>query len=417
MKFIFSFIFVLSQNVIFSQSSNPIIEANKLIAQMDLQIKNKQFKESIQLDWSNEIAYESEMTPHTSFRYLALPNGYGIKEIKFKGYESNIELFYYCKGTTPFYLILNTSAEGCLNKYKVYYELYEPIKCLRQTNDCMGVALGPIEEIKDDVTIIEELKPFDDLNREVETKIDQYLIGLEENPEVYPLRREIKSINSYADLLNFLDNHSPSFSDLDSLYTLLTNKPCPQDLTSSIVNGDSSIIQTLPKDYLHFVFRNSYCQFSYILNNEKDLRQINDFKDFKSNLADFKSNVNLTVAEAYPLNYSNFSIEQLTLIPSNTTMSIGSNLKQWLPELARNRVSYFPTIYAFSPNLIMYRFAENVFETEYSEDEEIQKNSFESKFATDTYSQNLYRYIQSQVFGDIVFIQINNRWVFFDIDR
>jgi hypothetical protein len=98
-------------------------------------------------------------------------------------------------------------------------------------------------------------------------------------------------------------------------------------------------------------------------------------------------------------------------------MSIGSNLKQWLPELARNRVSYFPTIYAFSPNLIMYRFAENVFETEYSEDEEIQKNSFESKFATDTYSQNLYRYIQSQVFGDIVFIQINNRWVFFDIDR
>jgi hypothetical protein len=384
---------------------------------MDLQIKNKQFKESIQLDWSNEIAYESEMTPHTSFRYLALPNGYGIKEIKFKGYESNIELFYYCKGTTPFYLILNTSAEGCLNKYKVYYELYEPIKCLRQTNDCMGVALGPIEEIKDDVTIIEELKPFDDLNREVETKIDQYLIGLEENPEVYPLRREIKSINSYADLLNFLDNHSPSFSDLDSLYTLLTNKPCPQDLTSSIVNGDSSTIQNLPKDYLHFVFRNLYTQFSFNLNSEKDLEQITNYNDFKTNLASYSSNVNIDLAEAFQLNYTNFGLEQLTLMPSNSTLTIASNIKNWFPKLARNRVTYFPTIFAYNTNLIMYHFTENYVETECNEEEEAKKNAFKSQFATDTYSSNLYRYIQSQVFNNIVFIQINNRWVFFDIDR
>jgi hypothetical protein len=417
MKFLHFLALLFFQNLLFSQSSNPILEANNLVSKMDLSIKNKQFKETINLKWSEQLNTPGEISPETSFRYLALPDGYGIKEINFKGYENNIDLFYYCKGTIPFYLIINSSAEGCLNKYKVYYELYEPIKFLRQTNDCLGVTLGPIEEIKDEVTINEELSRFDDIHQEVETKIDQYLMGIEESPDIYPIRREIKSINTYADLLEFLNEHSPSFSDLDSLYTLLTNKPCPNGLTLSIVNGDSSTIQNLPKDYLHFVFRNLYTQFSFNLNSEKDLEQITNYNDFKTNLASYSSNVNIDLAEAFQLNYTNFGLEQLTLMPSNSTLTIASNIKNWFPKLARNRVTYFPTIFAYNTNLIMYHFTENYVETEYNEEEEAKKNAFKSQFATDTYSSNLYRYIQSQVFNDIVFIQINNRWVFFDIDR
>jgi hypothetical protein len=82
---------------------------------------------------------------------------------------------------------------------------------------------------------------------------------------------------------------------------------------------------------------------------------------------------------------------------------------------------YYPSIYAYNPKLIMYDMQEELDFSEYDEALENAKEhevvAFKSKFATDTYSKNLYRYVQSQVFNDIVFIYINNRWVFFDIDR
>lgn len=87
----------------------------------------------------------------------------------------------------------------------------------------------------------------------------------------------------------------------------------------------------------------------------------------------------------------------------------------------RNRVTYYPSVYAFKANFLMYHFQEEFDFSQYDDALENAKEheveAFKSKFTTDNYSKNLYRYVQSQVFNDIVFIYINNRWVFFDIDR
>lgn len=410
--------------ILAAQNNNPIIETNNLVVKMDAQFKSKAFKETIQLSWKpDEIGTEDPISvvPKITFRYLAMADGTGMQIIQFSGYESESNLTYYCKGNAPFYAILSNSTEGCTNRYKVYYDRMEPIKCLRQTNDCTGGALGSVEELKDEVAISEELMSFDDFLAMAETRVSQYIKGLEENAEVYPLRKEIKDIQSYAQLLAFVQRHSPSFADLDSLYTLLTNKPCPPGLTNSIVNGDPSIQQTVPKDYLHFVFRNSTQQFDYNIQSDKDIERITTFQDFQTNMANFQDKVAIETAANFSRSYSNFNLEQLVYVPSTEMLTVGSNFKSWYPKMVRNRVTYYPSIYAMSSKVTMYDIQEEFDFTEYDDAlenaKEQEKEAFKSKFATDTYSKNLYRYVQSQVFNDLVFIYINNRWVFFDIDR
>jgi hypothetical protein len=425
MRFIGLFVVCISPLLhVFAQTVNPIISTNYAVAQIDAQIAKNAYRETINLTWTPEDAVSDPIGEFSQYavRYMAVADGYGIKQIKVQAYESTTQMDFYCQGDSPIFAILYSTSEGCANRYKVYYERHQVIKCLKQTSNCSGNELGSFIELKNEENIAGELNAFEMIEVRTDEKIYSYLNSLEEDATVYPLRKEIKDISTYADLMAFVARHSPSFADLDTLYTLLTDKPCPPGLTNSVVNGDPSAMQNLPKDYLHFVMRNSVQQLNYTLQSEKDLEQIPTFLDFKTTLSDYASKVNIPLAQNFERSYSNFSLEPLSTNNSKEMLNVPCNIKNWGMQLARNRVLYYPSVFAYKSDLVMYQMNEFFDDSaEYDEEAENAKqeieDAFENKFCTDTYSKNLYRYLSAQVFGDIVFIYINNRWVFFDIDR
>lgn len=424
MKLLRSFVIICLPLALAAQNNNPILVANALVAKMDSQYKAKAYKETLNLRWTPE-EINTKVTEYglinTNMRYLAMPDGVGMKVIQFNGYESTLEMTFYCFGEIPFYAILKSSAEGCDYQYKVYYENSSPIKCLRQTNKCTGGILGSVEEIKDDYAIREELDSFEQLKTDSEEQVEKYLMGLEEKAEIYPLRKEIKEISNYAELIDFISVHSPSFNDLDTLYTLISGKPCPKDLTKGIVNGDPNMMQSVPKDYLHFVFRNCHQQFEYNIQSQKNIEIVNYFSDFQTNMMGYQDKVDMEIASNYPVNYPSFSMLQVTFVPSSEQITVGSNFKSWFSMYVRSRLNYYPTIFSYKSKIVMYKVHHaqdfEIYSEEFERAQEQEKIQFESKFTTNTYSKNLFRFIQSQVFNDVVFLYINNRWVFFDIER
>lgn len=406
-----------------AQTNNPIISANNAVAQIDAQITKKAYKETINLNWTPADAIKDPSGEYTQYtmRYWAVTNGYGLMQIKVQAYESTMQLDYYCQGNSPIFAILYSTSEGCANRYKVYYEQGQTIKCLKQTSNCSGDELGRLVELKDEEKIASELELFDIIYVGTKEKINAYLNSLEEDANVYPLRKEIRDINSYAELLAFLDRHAPTFQDLDSIYTLLTKQPCPTGLTNSILNGDPTVQQALPKNYVHFVFRNSVYQLPYALNSEQDLQLIPEFKDLKTNFHLYPTQVDLTLAQNFEKSYTNFSIEKIVIAPSTEMITITNNFKSWPLELYRNRLKHYPSSFAYSNEVSMYRVVNLMDESAYNEKEELAREKatevFKKQFCTNTYAKNLSQFISAQVFGDLSFIYINNRWVFFDIDR
>jgi hypothetical protein len=408
---------------VYAQTNNPIISANNAVAQIDAQIAKKAYKETINLKWKPADAVKNPSGEYTQYtmRYLALNDGFGLKQIKVEAYENSMQLDYYCQGSSPIFAILYATSEGCANRYKVYYEQGQALKCLKQTSNCSGNELGRYVELKDEEKIASELNPFDMIYEETEEKINAYLNSLEEDANVYPLRKEIKDINSYAELLAFLDRHAPTFQDLDSLYTLLSKQPCPTGLTNSILNGDPTVQQALPRNYVHFVFRNCVYQLPYALDSEQDLQLIAEFKDFKTNIQLYPMQVDLELAQNFEKSFTNFSIEKIVIAPSSEMITITNNFKSWPLELYRNRLKQYPSIFANTNEVSMYRVVNLMDESDYNEKEEIAREkateAFKKQFCTNTYAKNLSRFISAQVFGDLCFIYINNRWVFFDIER
>jgi hypothetical protein len=102
-------------------------------------------------------------------------------------------------------------------------------------------------------------------------------------------------------------------------------------------------------------------------------------------------------------------------------ITITNNFKSWPLELYRNRLKHYPSTFAYTNEVSMYRVVNLMDESDYNEKEEIAREkateAFKKQFCTNTYAKNLSRFISAQVFGDLCFIYINNRWVFFDIER
>ena len=75
---------------------------------------------------------------------------YTTYNAKFSGHEWDSDEIYYLKNNKIFFVFMSTWAEGCIYKYRVYYDLNENIiKILMKSNDCdVGSHLNS-SEIKD----------------------------------------------------------------------------------------------------------------------------------------------------------------------------------------------------------------------------------------------------------------------------
>jgi hypothetical protein len=99
---------------------------------------------------------------------------------------------------------------------------------------------------------------------------------------------------------------------------------------------------------------------------------------------------------------------------------VGSNFKSWFIYLHRNKLNYCRSNYASAPSLQFYIvniYSDEDYESKNYEELDRINTKFETEFCTSNYSKNLYQYQKAQVFSDILFVKINNRWVFFDYSR
>jgi hypothetical protein len=157
------FFILLSLPAIFLAQSDLVLETNTLIKRMDAQLNNNTFEQTMYFSWSPseiEIADPNAEIPKMTFRYLVMPEGFGVKEIQFTGNDGKFEMKYYCFNGTPFFAFLSGEGQECINRYKVYYEQTQLVTCLRQTNACNRTSMSAFLELKDEVEMMEELTGF-----------------------------------------------------------------------------------------------------------------------------------------------------------------------------------------------------------------------------------------------------------------
>jgi len=412
----------------FGQTQNPIDDANQSAKTIKELIKNNQYKEVMKLTWGNgdnqDNSQKTELqSVNYSYRVLSLKNNLCFKEFTVNGYESKTNIKFYCIGDREFYLEMYSSAEGCDDAFQVYYSPDMPdqiIKCLKQTNNCRGGTVGNTIELKNQDQRDEVRNMLIDFSMDIDKHTNDYYYTQVESSELYTLRKDIEQIHSFSSYLAFLAEHSPTFEDLDTLYTMLTKKPCPNGLTNSIVNGDSTIIASYPMDYLHFIFRNTIYQFDLNQYKAEQIRSIPVFISLHDNIVSYPEKVNLDLAEKTEKQFRDFAIEKYSLVPNKKEITVGSNFKSWFIYLHRNKLNYCRSNYASAPSLQFYIvniYSDEDYESKNYEELDRINTKFETEFCTSNYSKNLYQYQKAQVFSDILFVKINNRWVFFDYSR
>lgn len=256
---------------------------------------------------------------------------------------------------------------------------------------------------------------------------------IENNNVAEKLLNEIKQINNSESFVLFLLNHAATYEDFDSLYAVIENKPCPQNYTYKLVNGDSSVINNVGKSFLYLIDRNFFQGINVDKTKIKSISDISGIDCFYNNLASCYA-----IIKPHIKNQLSFSIDSMEIkevIINNHTngyLTVKNNFKSWKNALMaidikeRNSLSLkhidndkknidFKLARKLSIYYIKYK---GIWENSFWNKITNQDESFlENDLGGSIIAKNISRYISAQVFGDIGFVFINNKIILIDLDR
>lgn len=418
MRLFFSFFFLLFFSVIsFAQpTTNPIIAANNWVSKVDALLKAGKFKTSLNEKWQvNDGGTEVDFIINYSVLHQSFAEGFGLRTIGIVQYEKFVTIKEYFRGGRLFYVLLDIKNEGCISENKIYLDEQEKvIKILQKFNQCSGEPAVDFIELKNQDEIMNQYDEFWEYNRVIEEQISRLFYVKEEDPICYELRAELKQIQSHADLFLFVNRHGPSFTDLDSLYTIITGKTCPPNFSYDLCNGDSSLQAKAPSIFLNILFRNVIWSLD---GKAKNYQSIYDYPGFQSLGEQLnKAGAGMTLKRQNDYELTDFALTKMAYSLPIEEITVPMNLKKWYGDFVKFR---FTNEYAELPkNPIFTYFVVSVAPETFVEKEKyFRHEAMRSALGNSIYTPQVVSFMSAQVFTDIGFFYINNRWVFFDLSR
>ncbi|MBM3921104.1 MAG: hypothetical protein FJ347_07765 [Sphingomonadales bacterium] len=245
------------------------------------------------------------------------------------------------------------------------------------------------------------------------------------------LTRQINQITNSESLLQFLINHAATYEDFDSLFSIIEQKPCPKNYTYNLVNGDSNIVMSVNKGFLYLVSRN-FLQPSFDI----DQREIKSLDDFFKKIKDGRNDpytewhysymkISNKIRDNIRFKLDSFEITSgLMYEKTPSKLTIKNNIKAWarilysfkersIFEIDTDKKSQRKRGFVFYTVNQTCEWENRYWNQIKQQDDEFLKNDLGGSII----AQNISRYISAQVFGDIVFFEVNGKLVWIDVGR
>lgn len=240
---------------------------------------------------------------------------------------------------------------------------------------------------------------------------------LTEDEDEYQLRRELSEINNSGSLVIYLREHAADYSDLDSLYVLLENKPCPKDFSYNLIHGKSSNNIEVSHPFFYILGRNIHPSFKLNSENYKSIEDVDwtKFQLIKENFNYYNEIENENRNEyQFQLNPINIARAEFSCDIDNK-IQVPNEISKWYELMDRNfalgKIYKNPEI-CESNDPLPYKIVFYSINCEKPDREKLIYDLGSSQIA-----KNIVSYWGSQCFSDVLFIKINDRFVWFDIDK
>jgi hypothetical protein len=227
---------------------------------------------------------------------------------------------------------------------------------------------------------------------------------------------EIKSIKNSESLILFLVNHAPTFADFDSLYSIVDKKKCPNNFSYDLVNGDSSKLDSVYTGFLQLLSKSVIVNPSKVFEGIQDLKNVETFSSMQDNFSLAYKKIKKNIRNKINLKIDSFEIREIEFSNVNLSKSlIKNNLKTWdfdgfsktMQDDNNVKKSDFLTM-VFIVDVLSKRIHDQV---------DLKNKSFLTKdLGGKITGKILSDYVRGAVFHDFMFVLINGRFVFFDID-
>jgi len=228
------------------------------------------------------------------------------------------------------------------------------------------------------------------------------------------LSHKIKQINNSESFLQFLTNHAATFEDFDSLYSIIENKPCPKNFTYNLVNGDSSQVIKVSKAFLYLVARN-FLRPPFNI-KQSQVKSIEDLFSIKNSLDDPYNNFLNSYKTISPdiKNQTSFKIDTIEIKSSiiycdtNQYLFVKNNIISWVKTYKNSDMETLKS----DENIDLP--IKNKLVVLYIN----QKGRYyflKEEMGGSVIVENIYSYISAQVFNDILFLNINNKFFWIDV--
>jgi hypothetical protein len=246
------------------------------------------------------------------------------------------------------------------------------------------------------------------------------------------LKQEIKSIHNSETLFLFLMNHAATYQDFDSLYIKLENKPCPKDFTFDLVNGNAKKEVNVGKLFLYLITRNFQNSFELPeLRNESDIKS-GKFDCFYNNFSSAYKIIRPNIKGQMIFSIDSISTDEIVIdVHRYGYISVKNNIKSIIRQMMiiykNERINFFSqdeenkesVDFSLKQPLKIYRLSPTNLQEE-SIDNQIsnqESNLFVSDLGGTIIAENVYSYISAQLFHDVGFVFINNKFIFLDVDQ
>jgi hypothetical protein len=255
------------------------------------------------------------------------------------------------------------------------------------------------------------------------------------------LTNEIEKINNSEMLLQFLSRHAAKYEDFDYLFFVIHGVQPPENFTFNLTNGISTDINEINQGPTNSTYNLTYGITGDIikLNNDFKILLELSFRSFSFNIHRPINKSTYFNRKNDPFTDYNNSLKEITpFIKNQILLELDSvqvesfaishdEFKKSVNEtpfykIAKNRIAQFKNDLKLltNDNLIGYKISllddwKDKFYDFQNNDDQISPLSID--LGSKLISKNVASFISAQVFHDIVFFEINDRLVWFNIDK
>ena len=149
--------------------------------------------------------------------------------------------------------------------------------------------------------------------------------------------------------------------------------------------------------------------------NQKEINSIYQYDYFNPLGETFSTTSNkVLLTEKYDLKIPDFAIIKMAYSLPLEMVTVTNNMKKWYKNYSRYRINSDYSDLTYKPCFTYYQVKEP-FDLE--GDQGINKQAMINALGKSLVSQNIASFISAQLFTDLGFFYINQRWVFFDLSR